>query len=188
MVTANRKSKQSVKANTPKQPVAHGSPMDLSLTIQESVILENDDLLRLDHQVCFPLYAASRLMMQLYKPHLAPLGLTYPQYLVLLVLWETDRLSVKEIGERLYLDSATVIQVLSNLNKQGIIRRFRTETDGRTVLNELTPKGKDLKTHIKNIPIALSCEFGNQVEQVAALRPLLFDLVAILDQITKKQL
>jgi DNA-binding MarR family transcriptional regulator len=187
VVTAKQKSKQPGKANASQKEAAPNPPLGSSLSLQESVIQENDDLLRLHHQVCFPLYAASRLMMQLYKPHLTPFGLTYPQYLVLLVLWETDRLSVKEIGEKLYLDSATVIQVLSNLNKQGIIKRFRTETDGRTVLNQLTSKGKELKAQIKNIPVALSCEFGNQVEQVAALRPLLFDLVSILDQITKKQ-
>lgn len=185
METDIKKAKQAARSKPPIQGSGSDPKPDLSLDFDTEFPGTQDDLLQLDHQVCFPLYAASRLMMQLYKPHLSPFGLTYPQYLVLLVLWETDRLSVKEIGERLYLDSATVIQILSNLNKQGIIKRFRTESDGRTVLNQLTMKGKDLKAQIKKIPVALSCEFGSQINQVAALRPLLFELVGILNQVAK---
>ncbi len=145
-----------------------------------------EDLLKLREQVCFPLYAASRMMIQLYKPHLDPLGLTYPQYLVLMVLWEEDGLSVKDIGDRLYLDSATVIQVLNKLEKRELLSRERADKlkepagDGRVVINHLTKKGRELKSQAKNIPLALSCEFGSQVGEVEALRPLLFNFVKIL--------
>lgn len=147
----------------------------------------SEDLLKLRGQVCFPLYAASRLMIQLYKPHLTPLGLTYPQYLVLLVLWEEDGLSVKEIGDRLYLDSATVLQVLSKLEKRGLLTRERSsksegpDGDGRVVLNHLTRQGHELKKEAAGIPLALSCEFGSQVGEVEALRPLLFNFLKILN-------
>lgn len=150
--------------------------------------LASGEALRLQNQLCFPLYAASRLMMQLYKPHLGPLGLTYPQYLILLVLWEEDGLSVKDIGQRIHLDSATVVQVLSNLERQGLIERRRAykasseKSDGRLVLNHLSPQGHALKEEAKKIPFSLSCEFGSQLHEIEQLRPLLFDLVQTLSQ------
>ena len=84
--------------------------------------LEIDELLKLDNQVCFPLYAASRLVVQSYRPFLAEIGLTYPQYLVLMVLWENDGLGVHEIGKRLHLDSATLTPILKRMEKNGLLQ------------------------------------------------------------------
>jgi DNA-binding MarR family transcriptional regulator len=89
--------------------------------------------LRLEHQVCFPLYAAARAVTQAYQPLLAPLGLTYPQYLALMVLWEQDGLAVKDIGARLYLDSGTLTPLLKRLEQAGLVRRVRAARDERVV-------------------------------------------------------
>ena len=139
-----------------------------------------DDDLRLENQVCFPLYAASRLIMQLYKPHLDKLSLTYPQYLVMMVLWSKDALSVKDIGETLHLDSATLTQVLGNLAKAELITRERTKGDARTVINSLTVKGRAMKKQARRVPKGMACEFEGRVGEVAALRPQLQILVALL--------
>jgi DNA-binding MarR family transcriptional regulator len=145
-----------------------------------------DEGLKLENQVCFPLYAASRLMMQMYKPHLDRLGLTYPQYLVMMVLWSQNALSVRQIGELLYLDSATLTQVLGNLEKSELITRERVKGDARTVINKLTAKGRALKKRARRIPQEMSCEFADRIDEVAALRPLLRNLVALLsDRIHK---
>jgi len=142
------------------------------------------DLLNLDVQLCFPMYAAARLMMQLYKPYLDPLGLTYPQYLVLLVLWERDELSVKEIGQRLYLDSATVIQILANLEKRGLLERHRlsAEGDGRVVVSRLTSEGKDLKETVREVIWGLACDFGDNLAEIEKLRAPLFKFVKLLHE------
>jgi len=130
------------------------------------------------------MYAAARLMMQLYKPYLDPLGLTYPQYLVLLVLWERDELSVKEIGQRLYLDSATVIQILANLEKRGLLERHRlsAEGDGRVVVSRLTSEGKDLKETVREVIWGLACDFGDNLAEIEKLRAPLFKFVKLLHE------
>ena len=115
------------------------------------------EALYLDNQVCFPIYAASRLVMQAYRPLLAELGLTYPQYLVMMILWETDARTVREIGERLYLDSGTLTPLLKRLEKQGLVSRNRRIDDDRTVENHLTDTGRDLKEVAVNIPNELVC-------------------------------
>jgi DNA-binding MarR family transcriptional regulator len=158
-------------------------PDNQSSEISESVA---DEGLKLENQVCFPLYAASRLMMQLYKPHLDRLGLTYPQYLVMMVLWSQNALSVRQIGELLYLDSATLTQVLGNLEKSELITRERVKGDARTVINKLTTKGRALKKRARRIPQEMSCEFADRIQEVAALRPLLRNLVTLLaDRVNK---
>jgi len=96
------------------------------------------DHLKLDHQLCFPLYAASRLVVKHYKPLLDPLGLTYTQYITLLALWEEDHQTVTAIGDRLYLDSGTLTPVLKKLEQQGLITRTRRLEDERSVLISLT--------------------------------------------------
>lgn len=145
-----------------------------------------DEDLKLENQVCFPLYAASRLMMQLYKPHLDRLSLTYPQYLVMMVLWSHNGMSVRQIGELLYLDSATLTQVLGNLEKAELITRERVKGDARTVMNKLTTKGRALKKRARRIPQEMSCEFADRLQEVAALRPLLRSLVSILSERVRK--
>ncbi len=136
-----------------------------------------DALLLLDNQLCFRLYTASRLMNQAYRPALHPLGLTYPQYLVLLVLWENDGLSVKKIGERLRLDSATLTQILKNMEKAELITRTRVEGDARTVLNHLTPAGRQLRRKALRVPETMACSLGAAVEEAATLLPALQRLI-----------
>src|SRR3954466_4175892 len=111
--------------------------------------------LLLDNQVCFPLYAAARAVTQAYQPLLARLGVTYPQYLVLLVLWEDDGLSVTQIGRRLHLDSGTLTPLLKRLEQAGLVRRRRAGGDERVVQAFLTPAGRRLERRAQEIPKAL---------------------------------
>ncbi len=106
----------------------------------------------LDKQLCFALYSASHAMSRAYKPHLDALGLTYPQYVAMLVLWERDGLTVSEIGERLYLDSGTLTPLLKRLEAAGYISRLRDAADERRVLIQLTAAGRKLKTRAAPIP------------------------------------
>lgn len=111
-----------------------------------------DQALLLDNQLCFALYSASLAMTKLYKPLLDELGLTYPQYLVLLVLWERDGLTVSELGQRLTLDSGTLTPLLKRLETNGLISRLRDTQDERRVLIRLTSQGRRLKTRALRIP------------------------------------
>ncbi|GMU05038.1 MarR family winged helix-turn-helix transcriptional regulator [Corallococcus caeni] len=132
--------------------------------------MSTEDLLRLDLQLCFPLYAASRAMVQAYTPLLAKLGLTYPQYLVMLVLWETDGVTVKELGEKLYLDSGTLTPLLKRLEAQGFVRRERSTQDARSVTVSLTTQGKGLRRKAAAIPEAIVCRTGLTLEELSRLR------------------
>ncbi|MBN8470191.1 MarR family transcriptional regulator [Corallococcus exiguus] len=132
--------------------------------------MSTDDFLRLDLQLCFPLYAASRAMVQAYTPLLAKLGLTYPQYLVMLVLWETDGVTVKELGEKLYLDSGTLTPLLKRLETQGFVRRERSTEDARSVTVSLTAQGKALRRKAASIPEAIVCRTGLTLEELSRLR------------------
>lgn len=127
------------------------------------------DALRLDQQLCFALYAASRAVTRAYAPLLEPLGLTYPQYLVLLVLWEDDGVSVKQLGERLFLDSATLTPLLKRLEQQGLVTRRRAEHDERVVQIELTEAGRALRAKARRVPEALACRAGCDPDDTAAL-------------------
>ena len=98
--------------------------------------------LRLKNQLCFRVYTLSRLITQAYRPLLDPLGLTYPQYLVMMVLWENDRQTVGEIGQRLMLDTNTLTPMLQRMEREGLVVRTRGIADGRQTLVNLTPKGK----------------------------------------------
>jgi DNA-binding MarR family transcriptional regulator len=108
--------------------------------------------LKLENQICFPLYATSRLITQQYKPLLDQLGITYPQYLVLLVLWDKDGIPVKEISEKLLLETNTLTPLLKRLEKHDILQRQRSSEDERVVIISLTTKGKALKQRAKDIP------------------------------------
>ncbi len=131
---------------------------------------DDREILKLDNQVCFPLYAASRLVVQAYRPLLDELGITYPQYLVLLVLWEHDGASFGEIGERLYLNSATLTPLLKRLEKQGIVRRRRRPTDDRTVENWLTAEGRALQDQAVSVPTRLMCNAALEDDELVALK------------------
>jgi len=114
------------------------------------------DILKLENQVCFPLYALSRQVTNLYRPLLEELELTYPQYLVMLLLWEYTQLSVKDIGTRLWLDSGTLTPLLKRLEQKGLINRNRDKQDERLVQISITAFGKSLKTRAEKVPVALS--------------------------------
>ncbi|WHZ10272.1 MAG: Organic hydroperoxide resistance transcriptional regulator [Burkholderiaceae bacterium] len=114
--------------------------------------LTTDQALKLDNQLCFALYSASLAMTKFYKPLLAEIGLTYPQYLVMLVLWEQDGLAVSEIGARLALDSGTLTPLLKRLEAAGLIARLRAAQDERRVHVTLTASGRRLKTRAARIP------------------------------------
>ncbi len=130
-------------------------------------IMNADEALRLDRQICFLLYGASRAVTQLYQPLLAPLGITYPQYLVMLVLWEEGKVSVGHLCERLYLDSGTLTPLLKRLEVTGLLRRQRSTEDARVVDVELTAAGKKLKKNAASVPQALACRVGLASEELA---------------------
>lgn len=112
----------------------------------------SDQALRLDNQLCFALYSASLAMTKLYKPLLDELGLTYPQYLALLVLWEREGLTVSELGAQLYLDSGTLTPLLKRMEAGGLLSRLRDTADERRVLIQLTAAGRALKSRAQRIP------------------------------------
>jgi len=127
---------------------------------------------QLEDQLCFALYNASRAVTRAYAPLLEPLGLTYPQYLVLLVLWERDGLPVKEVGERLALDSGTLTPLCKRLEQQGLVERRRGEDDERIVRIHLTPEGRVLRGKARKIPTELACRAGYDLGGDRSLREL----------------
>lgn len=136
-----------------------------------------DQALQLDHQLCFALYSASLAMTKLYKPLLDEIGLTYPQYLAMLVLWEHDGVAVSELGERLHLDSGTLTPLLKRLEAAELVTRLRDVQDERRVLIRLTAAGRKLKTRAARIPgcvlQATQCDVAEVLaltRQVQALR------------------
>lgn len=135
------------------------------------------DWLALDHQLCFALYAASLAMTKAYKPLLAPLDLTYPQYLVMLVLWELDAdgsgpaegITVSQLGDRLTLDSGTLTPLLKRLEAQGRLQRQRDAADERRVRLRLTAAGRALKAQALPIPQAIACATACDLRQIGQL-------------------
>lgn len=144
------------------------------------------DTLALDQQVCFALYAANRAVTARYRPLLAELGVTYPQYLVLLVLWESGMLgepvTVSTLGERLRLDSGTLTPLLKRLQAHGLVRRKRSVDDERVVEITLTEAGQALQRQARAIPGRLLCDSGLSPGRVAALRDELKALLSRLDE------
>lgn len=128
-----------------------------------------DDLLKIDNFVCFALYSAGHAFTRLYKPLLDPLGLTYPQYLVMAVLWEKDGRTVGEIGEKLLLESSTLTPLLKRLETAGMVRRTRDQNDERVVRIQLTPKGAELKQKAVEIPRAIGCSTNLTIPEVMKL-------------------
>jgi len=125
--------------------------------------------LALDHQLCFALYSASLAMTKVYKPLLAPLGLTYPQYLVLLVLWEGDGVTVSQLGARLSLDSGTLTPLLKRLEQQGLLLRQRDSADERRVLLRLTADGLALKARAVTVPQTVACAAACPLDDIRQL-------------------
>lgn len=139
-----------------------------------------DLLTALESQLCFPFYAASRLIIQNYAPLLEKLGLTYPQYLVLMVLWANDGATVSEIGNQLFLDSGTLTPVLTKLEKNKLIKRSRSKLDDRKVHNQLTEKGKALKSEAAHVAFSLFCKYGLTVTELNTLKEMINKLIGCL--------
>ena len=112
--------------------------------------------LRLDNQLCFRLYAASRLVTQAYHPYLSALGLTYPQYLVMMVLWEQDGQPVNDLARRLHLETNTMTPLLQRMEQQGLVSRKRSKQDGRQVIVSLTPAGCELEARAASVPLQIA--------------------------------
>ena len=141
----------------------------------------NDELIaeamKLNNQLCFPLYAAARQVVSLYTPFLKPLGLTYTQYIVFLSLWEKDGVTVGDLGSKLYLDNGTLTPLLKKLQTQGYVDRNRAQDDERVVLITLTDKGRALREQVKEIPFKVASRFSYPVEDSIKLRELLYQLI-----------
>jgi DNA-binding MarR family transcriptional regulator len=131
---------------------------------------------RLDQQLCFALYSASLAMTKLYKPLLEPLGLTYPQYLVLLVLWEQDGQSVSQLGEQLHLDSGTLTPLLKRMAAAGLLSRERAQDDERRVEIWLSDAGKQMQATARSIPETLACASACSLEELTTLTQTLSQL------------
>ena len=132
--------------------------------------------LALDAQLCFALYATSMAMTKRYKPLLAPLGLTYPQYLAMLVLWEGDGIAVSQLGERLQLDSGTLTPLLKRLETAGMLRRERDAGDERRVLLKLTPVCRALRARAASVPTAIGKAVGCDLDELSVLTSRLHQL------------
>ncbi len=147
------------------------STIKIDATLEETVESKPQfDGLTLTNQLCFDLYAASRAVIKAYRPLLDPLGLTYPQYLVLLVLWEHDGQTVKALGQALQLDSGTLSPLLKRLESAGLIRRQRRADDEREVAVELSEAGVALKERAASVPTAIACKVGLRGAERRALQ------------------
>ena len=133
--------------------------------------------LRLDNQLCFPLYAASREVVKRYRPYLEPLGLTYTQYIALMVFWERGKCSVKELGEKLYLDSGTLTPVLKSLEAKGYVRRYRSSEDERVLLVEITEEGEKLREKALDVPARVGSCVRLPPDEAKTLYGLLYKLL-----------
>jgi len=141
--------------------------------------MENDsrEMMKLANQVCFPLYAAARSVVGLYTPFLKPLGLTYTQYLVLLILWEKDGITVGEICDRLMLDNGTVSPLLKKMQQAGHVEKKRSEEDDRVVIVTLTDEGRALQEKAREVPKKVGQCIDLEPDKVRYLYSLLYALI-----------
>ena len=128
------------------------------------------DPLKLEYQLCFSLYTSSRTIIRKYKPFLDPLNLTYTQYICLLVLWEEDGVSVKELGDRLMLDSGTLTPLIKKLENQGYLKRVRSQLDERMISIVLSEEGHALKEKVKDIPQKIVKSLNMNIEDAIELK------------------
>jgi DNA-binding MarR family transcriptional regulator len=139
------------------------------MTTENPPASEPNEILELSSQLCFATYATAHAFNRVYKPLLDPLGLTYPQYLVLLVLWQGDNVTVKEIGQHLHLDSGTLTPLLKRLESAGVVRRTRDSHDERQVRVSLTKQGHDLKAPALKVWNEVVCATGLETEKFRGL-------------------
>ncbi len=138
---------------------------------------ENYEALKLENQFCFPLYACARKVMNQYTPYLKPLGITYTQYLVFMVLWEKDGISAGELCQKLYLDSGTVTPLLKKMEAAGFLYRTRSSEDERVVIIHLTQKGIELKEQAKEIPMKMKECMPLSVEEAKSVYEILYKIL-----------
>jgi|AGTN01.1.fsa_nt_gi Transcriptional regulators len=143
--------------------------------------------LKLSNQLCFPIYAASRLITREYQPHLEKLGVTYPQYLVLMVLWEEDGITVNDIAGKLVLNTNTVTPLLKRMEAMELITRKRSEEDERKVVIRLTEKGKAMREQAANIPLALMKNLQNSTINLDGLMVLRDNLNLLVNFLKDKE-
>lgn len=137
----------------------------------------NYDSLKLENQLCFPLYAASRQIIKQYRPYLDALGLTYTQYIAMMVFWTEKKISVKELGKKLFLDSGTLTPVLKSLESKGYVCRYRSSEDERVLTVEITPAGEALKDRAASIPNQVAKCVSLDTQDAAELYRLLYKIL-----------
>ncbi len=141
------------------------------------------DQLKLENQLCFPVYAASRLIIREYQPYLDKLKITYPKYLVLMILWEKDAVPVNDIAKKLILNTNTITPLLKRMEKQGLVKRERSVEDERKVIIQLTKEGMDLREKAKSIPEDLSkklLDSSLEIKDLIHLKENLEDIISLL--------
>ena len=137
---------------------------------------QKDEARKLANQLCFAVYSTAHAFNKVYKPLLDPLGLTYPQYLVMLILWDEDEVTVKELGNRLQLDSGTLTPLLKRLEANGLVTRRRSEQDERRVVVALTEAGRALNAKASEVPNGIFCATGLTLDGINQLRDVLLSL------------
>lgn len=143
---------------------------------------ENYDALKLDNQLCFPLYAVSKEIVRRYAPFLSEIDLTYTQYITMMVMWENKELSVKELGKRLYLDSGTLTPVLKNLEKKGLVNRERSKSDERFLIVSITEEGMKLREKAVSIPVKIGQCISLDEQEAIQLYTIVRKLLTQLDE------
>ena len=144
--------------------------------------MDRYDTLKLENQLCFPLYAASREVIKRYHPYLTDVGLTYTQYIAMMVLWADKKVSVKELGQKLFLDSGTLTPVLKSLEEKGYVDRHRSSEDERVLIVEITEEGENLKEQAVSIPEKIAGCIKLDSEDAMQLHKLLYKVLAAADE------
>ncbi len=153
--------------------------------MKNKLLKEEAPQLLLDNQICFSLYACSREIIKKYKPMLDPLGITYTQYITLLVLWETPQINFKQLAERLKLDSGTLTPLLKKMEQAGLVKRNRDPLDERSVIITLTDQGLSLKEEAKSIPLVLFDKIDMDIEMAKKVKKELDSLLEALENSEK---
>lgn len=150
--------------------------------------MDKKDSLRLENQLCFPLYACAREVVKAYRPHLDVLGLTYTQYITMMVLWEEGKVSVRDLGRKLHLDSGTLTPLLKKLESKGYLKRERSTVDERVVIACITEEGRKLKRAAAKVPQAMAKEITDfPMEDAQELYRLLYKLIGLLEVCNSQQ-
>ena len=144
--------------------------------------MDRYDTLKLENQLCFPLYAASREVIKRYHPYLTELGLTYTQYIAMMVLWADGKISVKELGQKLFLDSGTLTPVLKSLEEKGYVKRHRSSEDERVLIVEITEEGEALKERAVSVPEKIAGCVRLDTEEAMQLYKLLYKILAAMNE------